>query len=193
MLCSALRQPTPKEAAGHSLGKQRVLPGPMGVPRLVSRARQQGVQISSALSSLSSVLGKIPAHSFSSEAPRVCVTLLGAALSGHKPCLPPPTAPKGSALPSRPQAGGRTLMDWEEVGTSVSWAPSVQKSSSAQAEEPSPCYLAPLVQSPGLSRWWCSKEPACRCSPHGFHPWVGKIPLEEEMATHSSVLAWRVP
>lgn len=36
-------------------------------------------------------------------------------------------------------------MDWEEVGTSVSWAPSVQKSSSAQAEEPSPCYLAPLV------------------------------------------------
>ena len=23
----------------------------------------------------------------------------------------------------------------------------------------------------------------------GFHPWVGKIPLEKEMATHSSVLA----
>ena len=26
----------------------------------------------------------------------------------------------------------------------------------------------------------------------GFNPWVGKIPLEEDMATHSSVLAWRI-
>ena len=26
-----------------------------------------------------------------------------------------------------------------------------------------------------------------------FGPWVGKIPLEEGMATHSSVLAWRIP
>ena len=26
-----------------------------------------------------------------------------------------------------------------------------------------------------------------------FDPWVGKIPLEEEMATHSSILAWRIP
>jgi len=24
-------------------------------------------------------------------------------------------------------------------------------------------------------------------------PWVGKIPLEKEMATHSSILAWRIP
>ena len=27
----------------------------------------------------------------------------------------------------------------------------------------------------------------------GSDPWVGKIPLEKEMATHSSLLAWRVP
>ena len=27
----------------------------------------------------------------------------------------------------------------------------------------------------------------------GFNPWVRKIPLEEEMATHSSILAWGVP
>ena len=27
----------------------------------------------------------------------------------------------------------------------------------------------------------------------GFSPWVGKIPLEKEMATHSSILAWRIP
>ena len=27
----------------------------------------------------------------------------------------------------------------------------------------------------------------------GFDPWVGKIPLEEGMAPHSSILAWRMP
>ena len=27
----------------------------------------------------------------------------------------------------------------------------------------------------------------------GFNPWVGRIPLEEEMATHSDVLAWKNP
>ena len=27
----------------------------------------------------------------------------------------------------------------------------------------------------------------------GFEPWVGKIPLEEGMATHSSILALRIP
>ena len=26
-----------------------------------------------------------------------------------------------------------------------------------------------------------------------FHPWVGEDPLEEGMATHSSILAWRIP
>ena len=28
---------------------------------------------------------------------------------------------------------------------------------------------------------------------HGFDPWVGKIPWRKEMATHSSILAWRIP
>ena len=40
------------------------------------------------------------------------------------------------------------------------------------------------------------KEPACKCRRHKRHrldPWVGKIPLEEGMATHSSILAWRIP
>ena len=27
---------------------------------------------------------------------------------------------------------------------------------------------------------------------YGFDPWVGKIPLEEGMTTHSSILAWRI-
>ena len=38
-----------------------------------------------------------------------------------------------------------------------------------------------------------SKEPACQCrrpNRRRFNPWVWKIPLEEGMATHSSVPAW---
>ena len=27
----------------------------------------------------------------------------------------------------------------------------------------------------------------------GFNPWIGKIPLEEGTAIHSSILAWRIP
>ena len=27
----------------------------------------------------------------------------------------------------------------------------------------------------------------------GFDPQIGKIPLEEGMATHSNILAWRIP
>ena len=32
-----------------------------------------------------------------------------------------------------------------------------------------------------------------QCVRPGFHPWVGKIPQEEGMATHSSILAWKIP
>ena len=41
------------------------------------------------------------------------------------------------------------------------------------------------------------KEPTCqsrRCKRHRFDPWVGQEdPLEAGMATHSSILAWRIP
>ena len=40
------------------------------------------------------------------------------------------------------------------------------------------------------------KESACqcrRCKRHDFNPWIGKILCEEEMATHSSILAWKIP
>ena len=39
------------------------------------------------------------------------------------------------------------------------------------------------------------KEPACWCrrqKRRGSDPWVWTIPLEEGMATHSSILAWRI-
>ena len=39
------------------------------------------------------------------------------------------------------------------------------------------------------------KELVCKCRRHkrcGFNPWIRKIPLEEGMATLSSILAWRI-
>ena len=41
-----------------------------------------------------------------------------------------------------------------------------------------------------LLAWWTRWERIhMQCGRYGFDPWVGKIPLEEEMATHSSLLA----
>jgi len=39
------------------------------------------------------------------------------------------------------------------------------------------------------------KEPICqcrKCKRHRFDPWVGKKSLEKEVATHPSILAWRI-
>jgi len=44
-----------------------------------------------------------------------------------------------------------------------------------------------------LPRWLSGKEPACQCRRHGFDSWVREDPLEEEMATYSSILAWKIP
>ena len=35
--------------------------------------------------------------------------------------------------------------------------------------------------------------PASAGPASGFNPWVGKIPLEKKMATHSNILAWKIP
>ena len=43
---------------------------------------------------------------------------------------------------------------------------------------------------------WCSGKSTGQCRRRGrpgFDPWVGKIPLEEDMATHPRILAWRIP
>ena len=40
------------------------------------------------------------------------------------------------------------------------------------------------------------KEPTCQCrrfKTQGFDPWGQEDPIEEEMATHSSLLTWRIP
>ena len=44
----------------------------------------------------------------------------------------------------------------------------------------------------GLPWWLSGQEIACRCGRCMFDPWVGRS-LEHEMATHSSILAWKVP
>ena len=64
---------------------------------------------------------------------------------------------------------------------------------SATWEAHMPLYTCPNPQNAaGDTR---GKEPACqyrRCRRCGFDLYVGKIPLEEGMATHSSFLAWRI-
>ena len=48
----------------------------------------------------------------------------------------------------------------------------------------------------GLPRWLSGKESTChcrRCRRYGFDSWAGKIPLEEEMTTHSSIITWKIP
>ena len=45
----------------------------------------------------------------------------------------------------------------------------------------------------GFSGSSAGKEPACQRRRCGFNPWVREDPLEEGMATHSGILAWRIP
>ena len=44
-----------------------------------------------------------------------------------------------------------------------------------------------------LPSWYSAKESACQCKRGGFDTWDGKDPLEKEMATHSSITAWKNP
>ena len=55
------------------------------------------------------------------------------------------------------------------------------------------CLFYRRVYGYGLPRWLSRKEFTCQCKRCGLDPWAGKIPLEEEMAAHSSVLAWKTP
>ena len=57
------------------------------------------------------------------------------------------------------------------------------------AEIPSCIWRAPLK----CARWYNGKESTCQGRKHGFDPWVREDPLEKEMGTHASILAWRIP
>ena len=37
------------------------------------------------------------------------------------------------------------------------------------------------------------KESTCQCKRRGFDSWGGEDPLEKEIATHSSILAYEIP
>ena len=58
------------------------------------------------------------------------------------------------------------------------------------------CNLSETPQALGFLGGTSGKEPACQCKKYkrlGFDPWVRDDPLEEGMATHSSILALRIP
>ena len=54
----------------------------------------------------------------------------------------------------------------------------------------SDAYQSITCSANGLSSF---KKSTCQCRRCRFHPWVWKIPLEEETATCSSILAWKIP
>ena len=50
------------------------------------------------------------------------------------------------------------------------------------------------MNSTGTPRWLSGKESACQCRRlrrHRFDPWVGEDLLQQGMATHSRILAWK--
>ena len=53
--------------------------------------------------------------------------------------------------------------------------------------------MRPAKTSVGLPRWLSGKEFVCQCRRLGFGTWVRENPLEMGMATHSSMLAWKIP
>ena len=62
-----------------------------------------------------------------------------------------------------------------------------------RAQWPSKYLFRAGLQFQMFSRWLSGKESTCQCRRCGFNPWVRKAPLEEEMATLSSRLAWEIP
>ena len=53
-----------------------------------------------------------------------------------------------------------------------------------------------LWVSSGVPLWLSNLRICLQCRRHrrhGFNPWVGKIPWRRKTATHSSILAWRIP
>ena len=74
---------------------------------------------------------------------------------------------------------GRSHREGIEYPLQYSWA-------SRRDRLPTPVFL-------GFPSGSDSKRICLQCGRPGFNPWVGKILLEEGMATHSNILAWRIP
>ena len=54
-------------------------------------------------------------------------------------------------------------------------------------------YLYMFVLGMGFPVGGSGKELTYQCRRPGFNPWVEKTPMEEGMASHSIILAWRIP
>ena len=54
-------------------------------------------------------------------------------------------------------------------------------------------YLNQVEKEAELPWWLSGKELTCQCRMLGFNLWGREDPLEKETATHSSILAWRIP
>ena len=80
-----------------------------------------------------------------------------------------------------------TLASPRHHGLPVTWAEWVL----SQSAWTGPCLTFCIWVSP-LGAQLVKSAPAVRDTP-GFDPWVGKIPWRRGMATHSSILAWRIP
>ena len=53
--------------------------------------------------------------------------------------------------------------------------------------------LRTCISCEGLPRWLSGKESACQCKSLKSLEFNQEDPLEKEVATHSSILAWRIP
>ena len=83
--------------------------------------------------------------------------------------------------PRAPTLGARSLSHW------------------TTREVPGPCFLSPyhmLLLNEAPPRGTSGKEPTCQyrtLKRRGFDPRVWEDPLKKKLATHSSILAWRIP
>ena len=79
-----------------------------------------------------------------------------------------------------------------QVSTTIIYYRHYSESHQTFGVEPTGSFL-PVRHQWGLPCRLSNKEAIYQCREHGFNLWVGKLPLEKEMATHSSTLAWEIP
>ena len=84
------------------------------------------------------------------------------------------------------------LISWLQSPSAVILEPKKRKSVTVSIVSPSICH-----EVMAFPRWLSGKEPACQCwkcgRSYGLNPRSWEGPLKEEMAPHSSILAWRIP
>ena len=83
-----------------------------------------------------------------------------------------------------------------EIPQSTMWYTYIQQNITRLLKGMELCHLQRCRWTWGLPGGTSGKEPAYQCKRHTrfeFDPQVGKIPWKRALATHSSILAWRIP